>query len=421
MANYSAIHETVIRDIVDIISDVKDGGEHLFNRNTFKSVSHASDQMTLVFPVLCSSSVSVTSATMVAKAIERKAATMLQMLFSAININSTNNGIDYLRQFHTNLKMDDAISIDSYIDMLNNLDIEEATKLNHNKEFQAIKEDLKYYTNYIIPEAINPVALTEYRVINTYGKEKVIHKKKPVNEVEFDTIDYQNFKRFADTTKNQLLPSDVKKANEIVPTMLIVNFINDAEECPIESSMVIGVKAKLYPINSGDIMERLYSRNQDNNGFLKLIRATTREISFFKDFIFAVDKAKIDALSSSRRGSSSKLWKILERRSLKSKIRRALMQPNDASAISTLVVSQEEVEFLKKNYNVHIDNPRVIRPIMEAYNLMGVVLVNELDETCSFIFDTGSDVYEKVAFRSLEREDKDNDFKKMINLMTKMR
>ena len=168
-------------------------------------------------------------------------------------------------------------------------------------------------------------------------------------------------------------------------------------------------------------MERLYSRNQDNNGFLKLIRATTREISFFKDFIFAIDKAKIDALSSSRRGSSSKVWKILERRSLKSRIRRGLRQPNDASAISTLVVSQEEVEFLKKNYNVHIDNPRVIRPIMEAYNLMGVVIVNELDETCSFIFDTGSDVYEKVAFRSLEREDKDNDFKKMINLMTKMR
>lgn len=419
MANYSTIHETVIKDIVDIIMDVKDDNYEFFNRPNYKSLSHASDQMTLVFPILCASTVSVESATMVAKAIERKAATMLQMLFSAININNTRNGIDYLRQFHTNLKLDDAITIEDYIEALDSIDT--GKPINLNEEFRAVVEDLKHYTNYIVPESINPVALTEYRVINTYGKERVIHKKKPVNEVGFDQTDYNDFKRFADATKNQLIATDVKKANEVVPTMLVVNFINDAEDNPVETSMVIGVKAKIYPINSSDVMERLYSRNQDNNGFLKLVRATTREISFFKDFVFAIDKAKIDALSSSRRGSSSKLWKILERRALKSRIRQGLKMKNDASAISTLVVSQEEVEFLKKNYNVHIDNPRVIRPIMEAYNLMGVVIVNELDETCSFIFDTGSDVYEKVAFRSLEREDKDNDFKKMINLMTKMR
>ena len=421
MANYSTIHETVIRDIVDVISDFKDQGEEYFNKTSIKSVSNASDKMTLVFPVLCASTVSIESATMVAKAIERKAATMLQMLFSAMNMNSTSNGLDYLRQFHTNLKLDDAITIEDYIEGLDSIDTGKSVNLN--EDFRAVVEDLKHYTNYIVPEAINPVALTEYRVVNTYGKERVIHRKPKgsITEAEFDQTDYANFKRFADTSKNQLIPTDVKKANEIVPTMLVVNFINNSIDEPIESSMVIGVKAKLYPINSADVMERLYSRNQDNNGFLKLIRATTREISFFKDFIFAIDKAKIDALSSSRRGSSSKVWKILERRSLKSRIRRGLRQPNDASAISTLVVSQEEVEFLKKNYNVHIDNPRVIRPIMEAYNLMGVVIVNELDETCSFIFDTGSDVYEKVAFRSLEREDKDNDFKKMINLMTKMR
>ena len=227
------------------------------------------------------------------------------MLFSAININNTSSGLDYLRQFHTNLKLDDAITIEDYIEALDSIDT--GKPINLNEEFRAVVEDLKHYTNYIVPESINPVALTEYRVINTYGKERVIHKKKPVNEVGFDETDYNNFKRFADATKNQLIATDVKKANEVVPTMLVVNFINDAEENPVETSMVIGVKAKIYPINSADVMERLYSRNQDNNGFLKLVRATTREISFFKDFVFAIDKAKIDALSSSRRGSSSKL------------------------------------------------------------------------------------------------------------------
>ena len=168
-------------------------------------------------------------------------------------------------------------------------------------------------------------------------------------------------------------------------------------------------------------MERIYSKNSDRNGFLKFIRATTREISFVKDFLFAIDKAKIDALSTSKRGSSNKIWKILERRTLKSRVRRALGQPNDASAISTLVISQEEVEYMKKQYNVNVENPRVMRGIMESYNLMGAVIVDELNEVCDFLFDTGNDVYEKVAFRSLERESADNDFRKMITLMTKMR
>ena len=58
---------------------------------------------------------------------------------------------------------------------------------------------------------------------------------------------------------------------------------------------------------------------------------------------------------------------------------------------------------------------------MESYNLMSVVIVDELNEVCDFIYDTGNDVYERLSFRSLERESSDNDFRKMITLMTKMR
>ena len=52
---------------------------------------------------------------------------------------------------------------------------------------------------------------------------------------------------------------------------------------------------------------------------------------------------------------------------------------------------------------------------------MAVCIVDELNEIANFIYDTGNDVYEQVAFRSLERESADNDFKKMVTLMTKMR
>lgn len=429
MTNHTIIHETIVRDIVDLINTARNTDFiDLKNDVSIKSISHASDAMTLVVPIPTSTAVSVSSASMVAKSIERKYATMLQMVFSAININNSDNGIDYLRRFHTNLKMDDKLSLDSYMDFMASLPLDESVNpIEYKNELRSVMEDLKYHTSYLVKEAFNPVSLSDYRLVNTYGREKIIHKNKKITtsiyEVDLsDDLDFRREKNYNDAIKNQLIATDVKKANEIVPTMMVVNFINMVDGVEkVESSMVIGVKAKIYPINSEDMMERLYSKNQDRNGFLKLIRATTREISFFKDFIFAIDKAKIDALSSSRRGSSSKIWKILERRAVKSRLRRALMQPNDASAISVICISQEEVEYLKKNYNVHVDNARVIRPIMESYNLMGVVIVDELNEVCKLIFDTGNDEYEKVSFRSMEKESSDNDFRKMINLMTKMR
>ena len=404
MTNHTIIHETIVRDIVDLINTARNTDFiDLKNDVSIKSISHASDAMTLVVPIPTSTAVSVSSASMVAKSIERKYATMLQMVFSAININNSDNGIDYLRRFHTNLKMDDKLSLDAYMDFMANLPLDESVNpIEYRNELRSVMEDLKYHTSYLVKEAFNPVSLSDYRLVNTYGREKIIHKNKKITtsiyEVDLsDDLDFRREKNYNDAIKNQLIATDVKKANEIVPTMMVVNFVNMVDGVEkVESSMVIGVKAKIYPINSEDMMERLYSKNQDRNGFLKLIRATTREISFFKDFIFAIDKAKIDALSSSRRGSSSKIWKILERRAVKSRLRRALMQPNDASAISVICISQEEVEYLKKNFNVHVDNARVIRPIMESYNLMGVVIVDELNEVCKLIFDTGNDEYEKV-------------------------
>ena len=207
-----------------------------------------------------------------------------------------------------------------------------------------------------------------------------------------------------------------------MPTMMIVNFVTENKEggdC-ITNSAVIGVKAKMYPVSSLDIIDRIKAKNKDNNGFNNFIRATTREISFWKDFVFAIDKAKIDALSSSRRGSSSPIWKLLERRALKSRIRRTFRMTNDATAITTLVMSQNEAEYLMKNENINIMNATVARTIMESFNLLSISIVDESIEVARFIFDTGDDDYESLTFSALERESSDNTYKRVVNLMTKM-
>lgn len=413
MENNKIIHETIIRDIVDITQDIKD--YDVFKKVTkkkgsMKSIANASSDLVLVFPVLVSRNVSIEVASMVAKAIERKAVSLLQILFNALCIDNVDNAVDYVKKFHNNLDTKD-ITVDTLIDITDSLTESKDVRVNK-EQYEMVKRELKdlYHT---LPNSISEHSLNEFS----------IDSQRLCCECRSDQIISNTVKAtkdLMDITKHQLIDTDIKKSNELIPTMMIVTFDSVSQDSPIPINAIIGVKAKLYGINSDDMINRIKIKNQDKNGFLKLIKATTKEISFVRDFLFAIDRAKLDALSHSKRGSSSKLWKVLERRAIKSRVKRAICTTNDASAISTMVITQEEVEYLKKTENIDLIKPYVVRPIMESYNLMGVCIVDETLEVANFMFDTGDDLYESISFRHLERESSDNNYKKIINLMTKI-
>ena len=456
MKNNENIHESFIRDIVDMISDgkeafknFKDGMRSDRNAFNYRSIAQASSNLTLVFPVLSTRNISIENAAMISKAVERKAVIMLQMLFSAINISDAKSALEHIRKFHTNINFgENDITIDDFMTAMDRIPANEncGIQITDKEMYNILKEDMKRLAaSPVLSDNISENSINDYKLRQTpygtnivleknidlgkYDKEEQFRKEEEIKknkeeenrrrgETHLSNLRRDNVNFF----KDQILDSDIKKANELIPTGLIVNFVSTATEgTPIKSDqIVIGVKAKLYPIDSMDIINRIKIKNEDKNGLLNFIRATTREISFWKDFVFAIDRAKIDALSNTRRGSSSKMWKVLERRAIKSKSKRIFNKENTGAAITSLVVSQEEVEYLKKNDNINIEDPKVIRVIMEAYNFMAVCIVDEANEVAKFLFDTGDDMYETLSFRNLERESSDNSYKKVINLLTKM-
>lgn len=232
----------------------------------------------------------------------------------------------------------------------------------------------------------------------------------------------QSKKDAADFFGKQVLNTEYKKANELMPTLMVINFQarTPAGDYHVVDSVVIGVKAKLYPISSEDMVTHLVAKAKDANWIQKLIKASTREISFFKDFLFAIDKAKVDALSLSRKGSANKMWKVLERRAVKSKWNRLMAKSNDATAITTIMLSQNEVDFIKKEYQIDVTDVVNTRILMEKFNLLGIAVIDESLEIAKFMWDTGEDIWETVSFNNLERESNDNTYKKVVNLMTKV-
>lgn len=242
------------------------------------------------------------------------------------------------------------------------------------------------------------------------------------NRMEIAKGANQMRKDSADFYSKQVLNTEYKKANELMPTLMVISFKSKVGDNYVTvDSVVIGVKAKLYPMSSEDIITHVVAKAKDANWVQKFIKASTREISFFKDFLFAIDKAKIDALSLSKKGSANKMWKVLERRASKSKWNRLMAKAtNDSTAITTLVMSQNEIDYIKKEFHIDISDVYNTRILMESYNLLGISIVDESLEIAKFMWDTGEDLWETVAFNNLERESNDNTYKKVVNLMTKV-
>ena len=234
-----------------------------------------------------------------------------------------------------------------------------------------------------------------------------------------------------DTSINaNVMNADYKKANDLMPTSMVVNFSiavrddkgNITSTVPYTSA-ICAVKAKLYPIASDDIIKHLTDKTTERNWITNFFRATTREISFFKDFLLAIDKAKIDAFSmSDRNRTTDKMWKVLERRALLSKSHNLIKSANAGSvaAITSLIVSQDEVEYMKKYYNIDLERTSIVAGLFSSLNLISICIVDENLEVAKFIFDQDEPTKETMSFNQLERESSDGSYKKIVNLMTKV-
>ena len=430
MAEYRSFNEGIIHDVLDLVDVVRNTDiEDMFTkakRSPYSSTSLAkkTSNLVCVFPVMVSSSLSIDTAIMNMKAIERKATIMLQLLFSSTQVQHSEDLEQILGQFHKNIKLNDKLSVDDIIEVMDRLEESGMIKVNNRAQIEAIREDMKNI-NFYFERNVNPHSLNEYSVSRNKTSRDVIverrdDRRENIARTAKDLV--STVKTSQDMNRNAIINTDYKKANEMLPTLLTVNlWYTDPNGAyiPIDN-VVIGVKARLIPVAANDIVNHIMAKVEDRNALLQFIRATTRETNFVKDFLLAIDRAKIDALAHSRKGSTNPMWKVLERRAMTSKLKRLIGAPNNYMAITSLIISQEDVDSIKKEYNVDVEDPKVVSPLFTNYNLLCFGISDESLEVAKFMFDTGEGNWENYSFTSLEREDKDNTYKKVVNLMTKV-
>lgn len=431
--------------------------------------------LTAVFPVLVSESVSVEQAQMIAKAAERKYVTMFQMLFAASQITDAKSAQSYLKKFHNNITSSLDLSdmtVDDVIDFANKLDEEVQTTALTNAHIteatKAVLEDLAFNENYtkVLAENLNPVSLNNYKVKTVFGDYKATQVSEAGDDyytvedrsdsTEWEGRDDNNgnvykqrtntttrrtpitardraatlkdknatLKDKADIISKQIVTTDIKKANEATPSLMIINFVTQADgrDNEIVNTAVIGVKCVIHYVPSSEMMNRMVLKNTDRRGLLNFIRATTGEIQFFRDFLFAIDRAKIDAVAKTSKGSNSRIWKMLEIRANRAKMNATARADNAAcAAITMLVLSKAEVDIIKQSYRLDLSKASTMLSVMKGYNFIGVAVIDEVNEKVDFLYDDGTKNFETISFMSLEREQGAGEYKKMINTLVKGR
>ena len=440
------------------------------------SIARRASDLVLVFPVIVTTSIDIKTAIMISKAIERKCVSLLQILFSSMNMSEFKDIKtlqDYIKRFHTNIDMSAIgpnMSLDEFITFMNRAgkgspyirtDGKNESVVTDPETFNRVLRELKEIS-VAARDFINETAVSDYKIkYNSYNQpvvsksanswaEKVQlevggavrqlinrgHGPDTNNAAQNDSKDkskdskdksegrprpdigYPYTKDVAGFFDKQIVSSDVTKANELAPTMMVVNFISvTGAGTPVNRAGIVGIKAKLYPMESTEILGRLSTKVSDSNTLFSIIQASTKEKSFWKDLVFSFDKLKRDAINLAKGSVNAKIFNLLERRANKNSSR---FSSGGANPITTLVISQEEVEYLKKYSNINLENPSVLNIVMQGYNLMGIVIVDDSTEIARFLYDDGGGVFETLTYKALEKDDSDANYKKIVNLMSKV-
>ena len=221
-----------------------------------------------------------------------------------------------------------------------------------------------------------------------------------------------------------LKDQDIKKMNDAVPSILVVRFYqrdNNGGISDIPTEFLIGVKSKIVPITTTEILRRIMNDNKDGQKFLKFMRTITGELKA-SEVILGLSRITDDVKSYKVKGARGDLWTLLQNRAAAAKSQVKSGKHNDFSAITTVLISQEDVDELYREENLDISDPKNALRFMSSYNLMGFAIVDDSNEVLHLLLDNGSKSFEDISYTMLERETQDGGtYKKLINLMASSR
>lgn len=452
-----------IKDLVDTLKDLKGGFAEFGVFANRRSIADSATDGIAEFPVVVDSTIPLDDAVTIARALERKFASFMLITLTMNPYLQTDgttvpSAAEYVKKYHQNMRdikprigldLDTALSLEGFDQIVDKYDLDYsavaegavimAHKIYENVDSRvANKQHCRY--NFTIESVTNPMVLnkvgTKYPVSEAKGTSSNkksgnaprTHQRQPINiniNKDPSNIVIQNKSSlkptFADRRQlNHSVDAEFRKANDIVPTMLHLRVYpvdpKTNEQVKDAIDFVLGIKAILHPVDPMKLVDTLAAGIDGNNTFLDFIKWTTGETRFFKDFLFAIDKQKHDAVAM---GDEAKKWMIASKR--RGNVSRALSRfsKNALYPIVSLVITTDSLEILKENYGYDLDKmPALINSLFKTYFLLGFVKINTASQRVDIMIDSVDNV-ETVTLSTLSKEGSldDRKFKDMMRMI----
>ena len=188
------------------------------------------------------------------------------------------------------------------------------------------------------------------------------------------------------------------KLGKVKPTIVTLNlFIQDGSGVDRQIQMPLAIKASLQYIDTVDIRDMLEQVKIRGRKLINFIKMTTGQISFFKDWLLALDSAKNDIERERTIGHTPFFRRLMNNKSrykfksiaqtipfIKNIIAKKTQQD---LPMCTFVIDESELKSLGFRLNDCVKNrSKYIDPILDQYMLLGIGIVDSANDVIYFFY-----------------------------------
>lgn len=427
----------IINLVKTIGSAAKLGSAAIFSSKS-RSISAKAMDGTCIFPLIVDcETIHLDDALIIARAWERTCAsfvltTLTMCPFLHVEKGNIPTAAEYVKQFHVNFSSQGGYG-NSYVGAnLENFDkqceelginyhvLESSAAIAAVHIFQGIKsylaEQQLQLENFVVEDYLNPFTINELSIVtesrrgyraNRDGSRDLNNKGNPKIFNDRRTLDHR-------------IDANFQKANDLVPTMLhmrIYPLIDGTNGGGEAFDFVIGVKCQLHPVTTNQMVTEIARGIKNNDTLFNFIKWTTGEMKFFRDFIFAVDQQKTDALQSVRGDNASLVVASKRRKNLANVWNR--FADNPLTPILSILVSNEDMEILRNEFGYDVEKmPTLINTLMNNFYLLGFMKLNNASERVDILID-GQQNPQTYLLNTLAKENTTDDrkFKEIMKMV----
>lgn len=214
---------------------------------------------------------------------------------------------------------------------------------------------------------------------------------------------------------------DMQKCNEMVPTFTkaTIGFIVDETEEVVNKDLLIGIKAQVHRVDTMDMVNAIYNAIISKRGFLKFVKFISGEERSLADLMLGIKELKDDALKAK---SSNNRWaSAFKHRKRLSKLSIPFIM-NNYLPNGTIIMTMNEVEYIKANYGVDVMRADHCKMIMDTNFLLGFVILDQANEIAYVMYDgINGGQFAQYGYAALERDQQrsDRDMKELFRIMNK--